>query len=52
MTNDQLNDRADAIFQGFIESDFADDLTPHERTLLMAKLAAKFATYAGDEIAF
>ena len=49
MTNDELNARADEAFRGFIESDFGDDLTPHERTLLMAKLAAKFATYAGDE---
>jgi hypothetical protein len=49
MTNEELNQRADDVFQGFIESDFADDLMPNDVTLLMAKLAAKFATYAGDE---
>lgn len=49
MTNDELNARVEDAFISFIESDVVDDLSTHDRTLFMAKMAAKFATYAGDE---
>lgn len=49
LTNDQLDTLADAIFTKVIESrEFDDDLNSDDVTVLSAKLAAKFATYAAD----
>lgn len=52
-TNEQLNELVEAKFINFIENDLDyDNFTSAEITLICAKLAAKFATYAGDAIDF
>lgn len=52
-TNDELNSLVDAKFERMVEEvlDY-DNYTSDEITLICAKLAAKFATYAGDAIDF
>jgi hypothetical protein len=51
LTNDQLDKRADAIFNEVLEShNFDEGLNSDDVTVLSAKLAAKFATYASDAI--
>lgn len=56
MTNDELNELVDGLFLDFIEGrEVCFDLDVHpsnEVTVIMAKLAAKFATYAGDALDF
>ena len=53
MTNEELNDLADAIFLDFIENRQTpfdiDDYKSADITLLFAKVAARFAAYAGDQ---
>lgn len=49
MTNAELEAYAEELFQDFLASSFDGGLTSSEVTILTAKLAARFATYAGDE---
>jgi hypothetical protein len=52
-TNDELDARVDTIYLKVLETeDHFSELTTDEITLVCAKLAAKFATYAGDSINF
>jgi hypothetical protein len=52
-TNDQLDARVETIYLKVLETeDHFSELTTDEITLVCAKLAAKFATYAGDAINF
>lgn len=51
-TNDQLDNIAQGALEMIIEDEAFEELNAHERTLLCAKIAAKFAQYAADEVNF
>lgn len=52
MTNDEMNDLVEVLFLDFLEGRSItfdiDAFSSNEITLIFAKLAAKFASYAGD----
>lgn len=53
LTNAQLDTIAEHIFLKVLEThDHFSERTTDEITLICAKVAAKFATYAGDAIDF
>lgn len=47
-SDEELNERVEKAFLEVIESSAIDDLTSDEVTIVTARLASRFAEYAGD----